>query len=250
MSEILPGVAPLTNVAALETLVRCCVDRTEGLPGMATFYGPSGDGKSYAAIYVRHKFDAVLVQVKSTWAKKDLCENILKEMGILPRGRIAQMAEEIAENLLQTDRVLLVDEADYAAEKKMVEVLRDIYEGSFSPVILIGEEKLPQKLTRWERLHNRMLAQVGTQPASETDAKLLARLYAQGIDIDAALLARLMAECHGSVRRMVVNINHVREFAMLHGINTVTLGDWADRDFQTGHAPQPRNGTMRRAGII
>lgn len=244
-----PGIAPLTNVARLQTLIQRCIDRPDGVHGMATFYGPSNDGKSFACMNARHVFGAVYVQMKSVWAKKDLCEAILKEMGIPPRGRIASMAEEIAGNLLETDRVLIVDEADMAVGKKMVEILRDIYEMSRAPVILVGEEKLPQKLSASERIHNRMLDFTGTEPASSHDVTLLSRLYAPNIEIDPALLARLNSECHGSVGRIVRNITHIREFASMHGMQAIRSTDWADKDVKTLEAPQPRNGTMKRAGI-
>lgn len=152
MSDI-PSIAPLRNVAALHTLVERLINRGAetgaDLPGMATFYGPSGDGKSTAGIYVRNRFDAVLVQCKSTWTKASLCRAILTEMGLPPTGTIDAMAERITEALAISDRCLIVDEADFLVQRRMIEVLRDIYEGSKAPVILIGEEGMPQKLRAW-----------------------------------------------------------------------------------------------------
>ena len=56
----------------------------------------------------------------------------------------------------------MIDEADYLVSRHMIEVIRDIYESSRATIILIGEEMLPQSLTRWERVHNRMLGMNAT----------------------------------------------------------------------------------------
>lgn len=244
-----PRVAPLANVAKLLSLINRCADRTPGLPGMATFYGPSGDGKSYAAMYAANHCGAILVQAKSTWAKKDMCEAILKEMDIPARGRINDMVERIGENLMVTNRPLMVDEADFLVEKKMAEILRDIYEICQCPVILIGEEALPQKLTRWERIHGRMLDWVGTEAATLHDAQLLAGIYAHDVEIDDALLKRMVDDCHGSVRRISSNLDHVKQFALSKGLTRVGVNDWAQRTFLTGKAAPPRVGTMKRAAL-
>jgi DNA transposition AAA+ family ATPase len=139
-------VAPLRNVAALAQLIDRVKARAHGLPGMGTFYGPSGFGKTTAAIYATNRFQAVNVQVKSAWTRKKLCEAILHEMGVPPRPTVGDMVDQIAQQLALLDVPLIVDEADFLVARKMIEILRDIHEGSGAPVVLIGEELLPQKL--------------------------------------------------------------------------------------------------------
>ena len=167
--------APLRNVSAFLTLLKAVQNRGQGLPGMGTFYGPSGFGKSTAAIYAANTADACLVQMKSVWTRKKLCEAILSELSLPPAATVANMVDQISEQLAITGTPLLIDEADVLVAKKMVEIVRDIYEASFAPVILIGEELLPQKLQRWERVHGRMLRWVAAEPGNERDFDLLSR---------------------------------------------------------------------------
>ena len=174
MSDGISTIAPLPNVAALQSLVDRTLNRHPDLPGMATFYGPSGDGKSFAGTYVMNSFDAVLVQAESSWTKKDMLVAMHEQIGLAPKGTINAMSNRVAEHLAVEDRALIVDEADYLVQKKMIEVLRDIYENSRAPVILIGEESLPQKLKAWERIHNRMLDWVATEPGTLDDLFILA----------------------------------------------------------------------------
>lgn len=240
------GIAPLRNVAALATLVRRVNDRQMGLPGMACFYGPSGYGKSQAAIWAHIKHQAVLVQMKSTWTKKKLCEVILKEMSIVPDNTVADMVDQISEALVRTGATMLIDEADFLVQRRMIEIVRDIYESSQAPVILIGEELLPQKLRQWERVHGRMMDWVAADPGAEADARVLAGFYAKGITISDDLIRKIARESAGSIRRICVNIAQVAQLAQREGLDAVGMAEWGAREFFTGEAPVGRNFAVAR----
>lgn len=234
------SVAPLRNVGALVELIDRVQKRSYGLPGMATFYGPSGYGKSTAAVYAGNKFRAYSVQMKSAWTAKKLCNAILQDLG-LPQGRtIADMIDEIAEEIAKSGRPLIIDEADHLVTRNMIEIVRDIYESSGATIILIGEELLPQKLQKWERVHGRMLDWVGAQPGDLTDLKHLARIYCAGVEIDPDLQAHLLKVSNASIRRISINLDRVREVALTKGLERVTRKDFPESGFFTGHAPAPR----------
>lgn len=236
------GVALLRNVMAMVTLVQRVVDRTPTLPGMAVFYGPSGYGKTTAATYAANTFDAYQVQVQSTWTKRTFCEAILLDLGIQPAGQIASMVNQIAREIASTGRPLLIDEADYLVDRDLVQLVRDIYEASEGSIILIGEEDLPRKLMRWERVHGRMLDWVPAEPAVVEDVQHLAPHYAAGIEIERALQEQLLHDSLHSIRRVCVNLDMLREHAQTTGARQVTKKDWAasGRKFFSGAAPRPR----------
>jgi len=234
------SVAPLRNVAALIALINRVKDRAYGLPGMACFYGFSGYGKSTAAIYATNRFDAVLVQCKSAWTKKNLCSAILTELGLPTKGNTADMVDRVSAALALRAMPLIIDEADHLVARRMIEIVRDIYEGSQVPVILIGEELLPQKLNEWERVHGRMLDWVAAQPSDMSDLQHLAPIYAPGVTIDAPLAAELLRRSHGSTRRVCVNLAQVHERAMIAGKSRMGLSDFDAGGFFTGVAPTPR----------
>jgi DNA transposition AAA+ family ATPase len=234
------SVAPLRNVGALAALIDRVKGRTNSLPGMGTYYGPSGFGKTMAAVYCTNRFQAITVQVKSAWSKKTLCEAILAEIGLPAGPTIARMLDQISDHLAITDAPLLIDEADFLVQRNMIEIVRDIYEGSGAPVILIGEELLPQKLRAWERVHGRILDWVAAQPGAMTDVAHLAKVYAPGIAIAADLQAKLLAASRGSIRRICVNLDRLREFAATRGLTAVNAADWGSQQFFTGTAPEVR----------
>ena len=234
--------APLTNVGLAMSALERSVNRSPHLPGMVVYYGPSGFGKSFSATYTANNLRAYYIECKSSWTKKGLLFSILKEMGIAPAHTIYEMTDQISEELVLSQRPLIIDEMDHIVDKKAVEIVRDIYEGSQAPILLIGEEKLPTKLKRWERFHGRVLDFVPAQPASTADAKHLRRLYARGIEVADDLLDEIQRISRGSVRRICVNLDRVREIASVEGWESVDRKMWGSRELYTGEAPTRRLG--------
>lgn len=79
--------------------------------------------------YAANVYRAWVVQMKSVWRPKKLCQEILKEMAIRPAKNTADMVDQISEEMARGDRPLMIDEADYLIAHNMVEIVRDIYEG-------------------------------------------------------------------------------------------------------------------------
>ncbi|MBB4016704.1 hypothetical protein GGR16_001710 [Chelatococcus caeni] len=197
--------APLKNVAAFNGLIKRVINRAPDLPGMACFFGRSGLGKTKAATYGANVTRATYVEVGQFTTAKSLLRSILVELGQRPRGAIADMVEQ-AIMVLAADpmRPLIVDEAHFIAQKRFVDLLRELHDKSLAPVILIGEETLPGQLEAFERVHNRMLEFVQAVPCDVEDARLLARSYCPELDIDDARLAQIVDAERGNTRRIVV----------------------------------------------
>ena len=159
-----PSIAPLKNVALCMSALEKAIGRKEHLPGIVDFHGPSGFGKSFAACYAMIQYKAIYVVVKSTWTRKALLIAIAKELGCEPGKTLYDLTEQVSERLALSKRPVIIDEMDHVADKGYVEVIRDIYEGSGAPILLIGEEGLPGKLRKWERFHGRLLDWVPARP--------------------------------------------------------------------------------------
>jgi DNA transposition AAA+ family ATPase len=233
-------IAPLRNVSLFSELTDRVQRRQHGLPGMACFYGPSGLGKTHSAIYAANRHRAFHVQVRSVWTRRTFCSETCLEMGIVPARTIPDMVKQIGSELAMSRRPLIIDESDFLVAKGMIEIVRDLYEGSYGAIILIGEEQLPHKLKAWERVHGRMLDWVQAQPASLADARHLARLYCKGIEVDDDLLTELFEKSGGSARRICVNLDRVREAALTAGLPRIGRAGY-DRPFFTGAPPARRS---------
>ena len=69
------GKAPLVNVSLCVATLERAMNRPAHLPGIVTFTGPSGYGKSTAAAIAANRFEAVYVQAKSSWTRKAAWRN-------------------------------------------------------------------------------------------------------------------------------------------------------------------------------
>lgn len=235
--------APLRNLGLFTELVDRVITRSPSLPGMACFYGHSGYGKTFSAVYAANKSRAYYVEVGETWTRKTLCQAILRELGLggSVQGSLPDLVSAIVDRLAEErDRPLIIDEADHIVKKGMVDLVREIHDKSQAPVIWIGEELLPVKLQKFERTHNRMLDWVAAHPCDAADARHLARINAPGVDISDDLIAAVAKASDGRARRLAVNFDRVRERALALGKKKMSLADWGTQPFFTGEPPRRR----------
>jgi DNA transposition AAA+ family ATPase len=187
-----------------------------------------------AAAYAANQHRAYYIQCKSTWTKKALVVALLKEMGIQPKGSVTDMVEMACEELIHSGRPLIIDEVDHMVNKKAVEIIRDIYEGSEAPILLIGEEYLSNELEKWERFHSRILEWSAAQPVCLDDARQMRRLYSPRVIIEDDLLKHLLSLADGSVRRVCVNISQISKVAEAEGLESIDLDTWGSRPLYRG----------------
>lgn len=233
-------IAPLRNVTNFMTMLRRLQDRGINLPGMATFSGPAGWGKTSAAVYAATSQNAIVVLCGASVNRAWLCDQIGKELGLDLRGTIAHKVDAIAVELAISQRPLILDEADNLIDRKHAELAREIYERSLSPVILIGEEQMPQKMRALERLSSRMLVWQQAEPCDGEDLRVLASRLIPGRSLSDDVSDQLLDICRGSLRRMATNLDGLRHHAELHGLETITAASVQDYRFYTGTAPAPR----------
>ncbi|TVO57566.1 AAA family ATPase [Denitromonas halophila] len=231
--------AQIQNLEMARTAAERLTGRVAGLPGMAALYGPAGYGKTTAALAVSNENRSYFVQMRSAWTRKVLLEKILHEMGLKPAGTIGALLDQVCSQLAASGRMLIIDEFDYCTRNdSMIELVRDIYEGSQSTLLLLGEEMLPQKLKRWERFHSRVLSWIPAQPVSTADAELLAPIYCPGIHVASDMLEHLVRLSNGSVRRVSVNLAAIAEAAAIEGWLAIDRSTWGNRPLYTGEAPR------------
>jgi DNA transposition AAA+ family ATPase len=245
MTEIdapINNVAPLANVARLQTLMVTLQNRVDGLPGMGCMYGPAGFGKTTAGVYVTNRFRACHVEALPFGGAKKLLEMIVTELGLRPSRTVSTLFDQAADALARTGRPVIIDEADQILTDRIIETVRHLHDKTLVPIILMGEEMLPQKLRRWERVNGRILEWVAAEPATAEDVNFLAPIYARGLTIDADLKGRLLAASHGSIRNVSSNLAKLAAFAAIKGLTRIGMAEWGNKAFHTGVAPEARRG--------
>ena len=241
--ELYNTVAPLANVTRLVALIDRAQNRAHGLPALGCFYGHAGLGKTTSGIYATNKLDACHIEALPFGGLKKLLQMIVTELGLRPKGTIPEMFDQAAQELAVTGRPLIIDEADHILASKTIEAVRKLHDVSGAPVILMGEELLPQRLQAWERVHGRMLAWVEAEPATIDDVGHLAKVYAPRVEITAELRAAVLESSRQSMRYISTNLAAIAEFAAVRGLPRMGLADWTGA-FHTGEPPVLRRGAV------
>ena len=234
--------AQTTNMQlALETLYTA-IDAPPGFPRLATFYGPSGYGKTVAAAAAAAKTTAAYLRVQSIWTQKNFLEELARELGVLSIANTAvRILRQIEDRIEHSPTPIIIDEMDNIVERRSVEIIRDIADATDAPILLIGEESLPAKLKEWERFDNRIIAHVAAQPSGLADGLLLRDIYANGVDIADDLIAHFVRECRGITRRIAVNIYNAQRIAVDElESKSIDLEGWGDRPVVNGEIPRRR----------
>jgi hypothetical protein len=232
-------VANINNLDLVRIAAERLASRNTALPGIACLFGPAGYGKTTATLAVANENRSYFVAMRSAWGRKTFLEKILIEMAIKPAGTIPALLDQVCAQLAASNRMLIIDEFDYATQRdSLVELVRDIYEGSQATILIIGEEMLPQKLKKWERFHSRVLSWIPAQPVSINDARALAPIYCPDAAVGDDMLDHLVKLSGGSVRRVSVNLANIADVAATEGWSCVNLMDWAKRPLYTGDAPR------------
>lgn len=232
------SLALLKNVVAMVGLVQRLNDRGAHMPGFGVVHGYSGYGKTYSAVFAQNKTGGPRIEIGDSWTKKTLVRAILKEEGVRePKGTVADLTEQVIIRLAEPNHApLFIDEADKLVDKGMIELVREIQEGAQVPIILIGEEQLPQKLMKIERVHNRVLDWVAAQPCDLEDTRKLASLFCPNLSIDDETLEAMRRASDGRARRIVTNLYRAREFAATRGVKALASGGLLP-EFYTGTPP-------------
>lgn len=236
-----PGFAQLTNMSLGVKTYLDCETAGPGEPRMGLLYGPSGYGKSVAMAFTAQRTGAAYVEAKRIWTQLSLLEAIANEIGVNVMKRSApRIFEQVVDRLNIEPRGLIIDEMDYLVGKQHVEIIRDIHDSTRIPILLVGEESLPEKLRSWERFHNRILVFTPAQPASLEDARKLRDHYSPRVRIHDDLVQHIVAGCRGVTRRIVVNLKAAERAAVEAATGEIDLGWWGSRPLSTGDAPARR----------
>ena len=104
----------------------------------------------------------------------------------------------------------------------MIENLREIADKSRAPFIFVGEEALPDKLARVERVYGRVISWVPAQPVDLEDCRKLAQRA--GVTVDDEVLETIRRASEGRARIVVSNLNLARQFAAFAEPWSASLG--------------------------
>ncbi|MDR2502939.1 MAG: AAA family ATPase [Deltaproteobacteria bacterium] len=188
---------------AFNEAVDSCFESDKALSGFILAHGQAGRGKSVAADgYYCSRNTGAYVRVWEGWSQSAFMQRLLFEAQgrneDMPRYNGNRCKEIIVRLLQDRKQPLFIDEADRLKISR-IEDLRDIYEMTGVPVILIGEEGLLGLLSERRRIWSRVIHSVLFGPINGAEVGLYAN-QAVGLTIKPELCARIAEKSEGDFR--------------------------------------------------
>jgi len=194
---IIPFVSTTVSEAIHEILTTCLIDAEFGV-----ICGHSGLGKTMALRqYNKIRPSSVLIEVAPTMNQVDMLKAICSELKLPANGGCHAMFEMIVGRLDQSDRLLIIDEAEYLSAK-CLNTLRRIHDKADIGVVLCGMPRLISNLrgksNDFAQLHLRVGHYINLNNLKSSDADTISRAVLK--NPSQIILKKLYEECKGNAR--------------------------------------------------
>lgn len=170
--------------------------------GFVLAYGQAGRGKSVAADRYYYERGGAYIRVWQNWSQSAFLQRLLFEVRgknmDMPRHNGNRCKELIVEILEQDPKPLFIDEADRLSIDR-IEDLRDIFEMTSVPIVLIGEEGIWGLLRERRRIMSRIAYEVEFTPISPTEASIYLK-QAAALNVSSDLCQKITKYAEGDFR--------------------------------------------------
>jgi len=227
-------IVEVKNMLKTEQLLDNLLNRSSIVPGIGLIHGPSGFGKTTAVqwLFNQDEVSGIFIRCYKADTVTSLLEQIAKEIGIQQRHGLRGMVDGIVEAVREQELCLFIDECDHVVgNARIMETLRDIYDATEQPLILVGMEEIARRISQRKQLFNRISQWIEFKPADLEDVRLIAsQMLEVDVEIDEALLELICRRANGVVRVITTALDKVEKRAMANGASFIALGDIDERE--------------------
>lgn len=221
--------ATTKNVQRFIAAVDALQTASPGTEKCGLLWGDPGEGKTTTVAYVANLTDAVFVRAVGCWTVTSMLGELCKELGGHRMCRRSDMIEFICKQLAEKPRPVFIDEADYLfSQDTMLDAIRDIYDLSGCPVILIGMEDIARKIQNQRRFARRITQWIEFRGIDLDDARAVAEQCCD-VKIDDDLLQHVHKEAAGNIGRIIIGLSRIEVMAKTSRLDIVTRRQWDNR---------------------
>lgn len=209
------------NVKNFIALTKRLKSKAENVPKMALVYGEHGLGKSHTAIWWAVRNEAVYIRCSNNMSSRWLLDNLVENLGETPLYSTPDLMKQAENLLLEAPRVLIIDEIDHILNSgKVIETVRDIYDKTNAPVILMGMNKADKKLKHYRHIYDRVSEILKFETFSFEEIKNMVNQLSEVNIEDEAI--NLIYQNSNRLRQVVSIISRAEELARANNINSVS----------------------------
>ena len=144
------------NVKNFVSLMEEVKQLPNNIPKIILVYGEYGLGKSETIKWWTFKNDCIYVRANQGMTSRWLLSEIAEELGEEPFWHIQETFNLIEKKLKENPKPIIIDEVDYLLERNTIETLRDLYDTTSCPLVLVGMGNIDKKLSRYPHIIDRI----------------------------------------------------------------------------------------------
>lgn len=178
---------------------------------LSVITGSAGFGKTTAIKkFIAHRPEAIFIKANNLMKIKDFLELLCKELNIKVASTGMAMFTSVVEALSRTSKFIVIDEAEWLKDKTL-DMVRNIWEESNTPIILCGTLILKQNLkgsrNELDYVDSRIVGRYTLENLNDDDIQALCNHF--NVDKDGAKQVRTLAG--GNFRITMSLLNETRE---------------------------------------
>jgi DNA transposition AAA+ family ATPase len=186
--------------------------------GLVIIQGPFGVGKSDIVERWAADNNAHFLRCMETWTKRALLDALAERMGLDNRGRNSEVQARIIGRLAVDMSTLIFDEADFLIRSTpaLLEVVRDITDTTGVVCMLVGMQKLGDKIARFGHIASRVARVVNFERLPLADVAAACSKLAD-MPLSPDVVAAVHAQSDGRMRLVLNAIANIEEWAKANG---------------------------------
>lgn len=218
------------NVKRFQMVINRINHKLRGVERMALVTGEIGLGKSEAAIQYGAHNGAVILNIWPRMSQHWLLRALVWELGMEPAWRPEKLIEQLKGRLLGKPRTIIFDEIDHlfrdsgSGKVDALETIRKVHDVCHCPIVLIGEEWIDKKISKFPRIDDRIVERTKFEKFDFSDVKqIIGELSDFRFENDA--IEKITQDSGGRFRPIMSLIHAAEERAKMNGLRTVGAKD-------------------------
>jgi DNA transposition AAA+ family ATPase len=208
------------NVKGFMNLIHSLKNKPDNISKIGLVYGEAGLGKTKTALYLAIQHDAIYIRAANKMTPKWLLEEIVKELGEIPRFYTADIFRQCVNALKFKPQMIIVDEIDYLlADFRTIENLRDLHDETDVPIVLVGMNLARHKLKKHNHLLDRISESYHFEEVDLSDVKQIVTELSEVEITDDAI--KLTHSTYKRFRQIVQTIDKLEKIANTNGLEQI-----------------------------